>query len=265
MEHEWEQTSPTREADKETTVRGLCDISEAVQDRNVALLGNRYGGRFGIPLSITAYDELPYSDLETGIVRLGDMQTLRHVSKLDRFVHHDLPEISGVPSAIDNEQDFSQAVLYVRGFVCGMRMNSDPERIRTALPDIISIIAREDPTVVDTHSYILWLAKTQAKNLGILHALGLINSEYSARNMTLGGELTDLSACRAVKNPRQDFLTEIATLHADIDTLFTTMFRSDIATTPLTRDLWQDIVETYSETLRVTRMRISEEEERSIQ
>src|SRR3989338_6179478 len=165
--------------DKERYMRGLCDISEAVRDRNFALFGNSYGGRFGIPLAILAYQELPFTD-QRGNVLFGDIDTLRRVGLIPKQEY----ELVGPETPYSHrDRDFTQAVCYGRALLSNERLD----------------ISDTDPSVRDFASFFVWLVKAQTTNVAVLHGLELSNDEFNSSNMTLGGESVYLSSCHPLE------------------------------------------------------------------
>lgn len=206
---------PEHARDAEASVRGLCSEKEADNDWWLSEKLNKRGGRFGIPLMTTKFTHLPAprdmveADYEGSYqVKLYPIEKLRR-SRYKRIeLQTLLPDFLGDEPHLEDldddereEMTFGDPVDYERGFVSGIRigdLSREPDVLSTRIQEMIRVIQREDSSVVDERSYLVWFVKKIANNLALLHSENLVHTQLNDEflNITLGAEIVDNSGAR---------------------------------------------------------------------
>ena len=234
VEPEFWRFNPRLADDAEASVRGLCSENEALDDWWLSDKLNKRGGRFGIPLLLTRIAQLPARRNQVEQEYKGNYQVkLYPVAELQRSSYESsvsdapiLPDFSPDERHLDTMDDdkretgtFGVPVYYERGLVSGIRVGDlghSPDILQARLREIIRVIGREDASVVDERSYLIWFAKQLAKNIALLHSEGLVQTQLNHQfmNITLAAEIVDNSAARKLHdNPFREFTHDIDQAH----------------------------------------------------
>lgn len=177
--------------DIERYLQGLCDIREAIIDARVAQMVNRLGGVCAIPLTISAYKKVPYQGDPRGRIEFLSVDELKQ--------HGILPVFPSDPNAV-----VDQLVAYARAFETNMRLDETNEVI--IYKELLRLFAVYGMEMrADTmRAFFIRSVERIAKTVGVIHALRFENTEYGPQNITLSGEITDLSACVPLRDAGQE-------------------------------------------------------------
>lgn len=182
--------------DPEMYIRGLCGGREADVDARIAQYLNNLGASCAVPLTITRYNSIPYARDAKGRLQYAQVSDLEEKGFLpnDEDVYED--------RVLETVKDF---VAYARALETNIRIND--YRYNLVYSEIIRLFS-ESKTEIREETFKAFIKRTVERiggSLGVMHALGIVNSEFADRNISIAGEITDLSACIPVQSPEKEF------------------------------------------------------------